>query len=268
MGIYIYPEKYLADLTKTHLRVISGFDPNLSFSTVLAKNVLGEPFRSVFQLLFKLNADKVCQKPCSVGRKLIYDENNFDSAFSDLVIMPGYPSDPHIMPSERTKGIRLGDRAGYIFKDKVCSILHYDATNTPWKYRASELMGKKYFFRSLTNNYVELTRPEIIFHEMAHLEFMFSVAPFLPEYATLSNEFKEFEDESYAIDRTNQYRSWKLKKWDVSKLRKDHSAKIETWSKKEESIEVLEEMIEDAALLINSRWTEQPDLESYRVGSE
>lgn len=197
MGTYIALSieplyQHLWKQAENHLRVIAGFDAGLTIRPVQpsTKTLLGFGLRELTYVPTALNSE---------GRKLLHAVINLVSTFSDVLISPlldmyeyADPSDvavikqhvpwvdqtlTHYFLSTFGGGFttqRIDPVAGNIWS------VEYDAGKSP-KYEGPALEGP---------GFVELTRPEILFHELAHVQMDGDPLP-SPSTGSLSYEFKE-----------------------------------------------------------------------------
>ncbi|MBN2351384.1 MAG: hypothetical protein JXD23_02365 [Spirochaetales bacterium] len=274
MGFFIYPNRHLVRLTQAHLQIISGFDGGLSFTPVKTGTLLPAPFNTIIRNLIEVNFDLSFslqgplptprrESQLSIGCVLINSIVRFSSALTPLVVIPGYPSDPHLDPSENAAGVTLKDYGAYILKRDTFSFIHYDTTPTPWNFKPSETTGRKYYFENFSGKHVELPRPEMLFHELAHFDFCYGTAPFLSGlYQSLPVTGKLRYEEVSVINTVNSYRAWKVKKYDYDKLRKPlRLGEATNWTFYDELQDRMVEIMEDLQPVITGGDIELPEID-------
>jgi hypothetical protein len=230
MGTYIalhsdprYKEFWRA--TESHLRVISAFDPGLEVHVVQpsAKTLLGANLKEITYAPTNLKHE---------GRKLLHSVINYVSVAADVLINPVMDEQKYDVPEEVAKFREefswvSPEHSDFFYLVEFgggLTVSRIDPTiGSVWAIDYDCQESPRYEVPTLTAGPpIVLTRPEILFHELVHVDMDGDPLPRFPEAgAILSYDFKE----GLAALRENGFRISNNPRLKASQLRStiDHS---------------------------------------------
>jgi hypothetical protein len=205
MATYLALRKQLWKTAEVHLRVISAFDPGLKFRLIQKST----------KTLFDFGLKEITYNPSDLkheGRKLLHSVINFVGGIQEVLILPledsfnyDHPNDVSVIKStipwiDKTRthfylsefyGGLMVTRTDPVTGEKVWCV-DYDSGESP-----------TYEFRTLDGGWMPADRPEILFHELVHLNIDGDpISASLASGPSPSYVVKE----GIAISRTNAFR--------------------------------------------------------------
>lgn len=252
MALFIYIRRHLTPLAKTHLAVIAGFDTHIYFELVDGSELIDRSFSYIRTSKPGKLIRVSIESGISYRRFGAFMLTGLIEMEKEIVIVPGLRSDPVLHPDDRNDGKILADRPAYAWsRVDEAGIVHYDVTSEPWKYRPNRTQGATFYAESVTEEEIELTRPEVLMHELSHLEFHYRFKSVLDSDNEWTTEEIKEQSNDFAIRRTNRYRAWKHKSMDEKFMRKDHEGyqRVHTWDPATGKITIEEGSVIDFSMI-------------------